>query len=250
MSETTAAEEAPRVAAALCAILLPVYERIERVAATVAATPAPPGEWTESDLAPVQERIVASIVEDDALVGMGFVPAPLVIAGQERAMMWWQRNDGRTTRLRLNFDRSSIDVYDYVEMEWFQQPAAGRARVAMGPYVDYSGSELYIVTTAVPVLVDGRFVGVTGADLLFGELERRLVDALRKEPFEAVIVNAERRVIAANSPRWVLGTRLAAAPEVGRAEGGVVYAAVEPLLPGMGWVLGLVVAEEGAKNLG
>lgn len=250
MSETPAAEAASRLAGALSAILLPVYERLERVAATVAATARPPGEWTEADLGPVQDRIVELIAEDDALVGMGFVPAPLVMAGQERAMMWWQRNDGRTSRLKLNFDRTSIDVYDYVEMEWYAQPASGQARVAMGPYVDYSGSELYIVTTAVPVLVEGRFVGVAGADLLFGELERRLLDVLRKQPFEAVVVNGERRVIAANSPRWVLGTRLASALEVDGAAQGAVVVAVEPLPLGTDWVLGLAVSAEGANNFG
>ncbi|GAA3524096.1 PDC sensor domain-containing protein [Nocardioides daeguensis] len=250
MSQTAAAAQARRIAAALSEILVPFYERMERVAATVAATPAPPGQWTESDLGPVQDRIVELIAEDDALVGMGFVPAPLVMAGQERAMLWWQRNDGRTSRLRLNFDRTSIDVYDYVEMEWFTQPAAGQARVSMGPYVDYSGSELYIVTAAVPVLVEGRFVGVAGADLLFGELERRLLDVLRKEPFEAVIVSAERRVIVANSARWVLGTRLASVPAAGVVDGDAVYAAVEPLPVGTGWVLALAGTEESGNNFG
>ena len=227
-----------RLAADLSAVMEPTFERLERIADVVRAARGAPGRWSEADLAPVQEVITELIAVDDLTVGMGFVAAPLVVAGHERAMLWWQRNDGRTTRLRLNFDRSSIDVYDYVEMEWYQLAAAGRGRVTMGPYVDYSGSELYIVTASVPVVVGDTFVGIAGADVLFSELERRLVAVVRDAPGDVVVVSAERRVIVANSPRWVPGARLPQAPAVGDD-----FAAVEPLPLGGGWTLCL--ASEG-----
>lgn len=242
--------EASRLARGLADTLEPTFERIERIAATAASTrPSRGGTWSEGDLLPAQRQILKLIAEDDLLVGMGFVAAPLMVDSQERYMMWWQRNDGRTSRLKLNFDRSSIDVYDYVEMEWFQLPQGGRARVATGPYVDYSGSELYIVTAAVPVLFDDGFLGIAGADLLFGELERRLVDGLRKASAEAVIVTSERRVVAANSPRWVHGAKLPSLPAIGAHTEGAVWQAVEALPGGTGWLLAVTDAQIGRMNI-
>jgi hypothetical protein len=196
-------------------------------------------DWSEAQLSAVQQLIQELIEQDDIFVGMGFVGAPGIIEHQDRYMMWLQRSGGRTARLRLNFDASSIDVYDYLEMDWFQLPAAGRERVAVGPYVDYAGSELYIVTASIPILTDDEFVGIAGADLLFAELERRFVKVLRTARSEAVLVNSERRVVAANSPDWVLGSRLRALPKVGRAVGDTTYAAVAELPSGTGWRLAL-----------
>lgn len=123
-------------------VLEEVFERINRLREAVLATKPADGRWVEAQIAQTQ-RVVLDLLEEDSMsVGMGFVAEPGVVDMQERYMLWWQQSEGRTSRLRLNFDRSSIDVYDYVEMEWFQQPRNGRAQVTFGPYVDYSGSGL------------------------------------------------------------------------------------------------------------
>lgn len=217
MSATTPA--AVDLAAGVGAVLRPVYDRLGAIAAAVAASRAGAKEpWTESQMGDIQRTVLSLIGEDDVHVGMGYVGAPGVVDGLDRFMFWWQRTEGRVSRLRLNFDQTSIDVYDYVEMDWFRLAGEGRERVTMGPYVDYAGSELYILTASVPVEADGEFLGIAGSDLLFGEVERRLIDVLRSCPAEALIVNAERRVVAANSARWMVGARLPALPEAGAAE--------------------------------
>ncbi len=237
----------------LAAVLDPVYARLRRIASAVLASrPAGGGGWSESHLLAVRELVHALIAEDDLFVGMGFVAAPTLVDDHDRYMMWMQRNEGRTSRLRLNFDASSIDVYDYLEMDWFRLAAQGRERVAMGPYVDYAGSELYVITATIPVVSGEQFLGIAGADLLFAELERRLVDVLRTSASDAVVVSSERRVVAANSARWVLGSRLPALPEAGEAAGdamseeaGPVYREVVELPLGTGWRLGLVADRTG-----
>ncbi|CAA9315136.1 MAG: FIG00828551: hypothetical protein [uncultured Nocardioidaceae bacterium] len=161
--------------------------------------------------------------------------------GHERFMSWWQRSPaGGVARLRLNFDPASVDVYDYLQMEWFQSARGGRRRVVYGPYVDYSGSELYILTMTVPVHLAGGFVGVVGADLAATALERRLVLVLRRSADEAVLVSAERRVLATNSPRWVVGTRLPGLPTAGAS-----FTTVEEVPNGTGWLV--AVARDGAE---
>jgi hypothetical protein len=228
---------ASALARAAAEVVEPVYQRLADLAATVAASRSRP-PWSESDLAAVRERVVQLVTEDEITVGLGFIAAPGVVEDRERYLLWWEQRGGRVARLRLNFDPSSIDVYDYLEMEWFQLARSGQDRVAFGPYVDYSGSGLYIVTTTVPVRVDGTFVGVVGADLLASELERRLVAVLQRSPREAVLVGPERRVVAANTPRWVVGTRLPEPPAVG-AE----FSEVEGVPSGTGWLLAVAPPE-------
>jgi len=236
--------DAAGLAQAVSAILEPAFERIERLAAAIAASrPNAGAGWSERDLAGVRKLILDQIGTDDLYLGMGFVAAPGIIDGHERYMLWWQQEHGQVSRLRPNFDRSSIDVYDYVEMDWFRLAEAGHPRVTFGPYVDYSGADRYIVTATVPVIVDGADAGVAGADLLFGALERRLVRVLREASSEALIVNADRRIVAANTPRWVHGSRLHSLPEPGaRLREFTVVDVAEPPV-GVGWVLALTDAD-------
>ncbi|MBO9520606.1 MAG: PDC sensor domain-containing protein [Nocardioidaceae bacterium] len=225
--------EIEELAGAVAEVVEPAFARLADVAGTVAAGPAR-RPWAEADLAPVRERLVALVAEDAMLVGLGFVAAPGIVEDRERYLLWWERKDDRLSRLRLNFDPSSIDVYDYLQMEWYQEARGGRDRVAFGPYVDYSGSGLYIVTATVPVRVDGEFVGVAGADLVASELERRLVTVLQRAGRDAVLVGPERRVVAANTPRWVVGTRLPSMPVPGDE-----FAAVAEVPSGTGWILAI-----------
>ncbi len=230
----TADDLADRVAG----ILEPVFTDLERVAELVAASREAGGaDWSERDLAEVQNLLLKLVAQDPLTVGMGFVGAPGQVDGQERYMLWWQQHKDHTSRLRLNFDRSTVDVYDYLEMDWFKDSGPEHPRVAFGPYVDYSGSELYIITASVPVIVGGVMIGVAGADLLSSELERRLLGVLRESDAEALIVNSERRVVASNSARWIPGSRLKTLPEAGAQLDELTVAAVIEPPVGIGWLL-------------
>lgn len=153
----------------------------------------------------------------------------------ERYMAWWQRHHSRDA-VAPELDPRSVDVYDYLQMDWFQLAQGGQARVAYGPYVDYSGSDMYTITATIPVVADGAFLGVAGADLVVGEIEHRLLEVLRGTSADAVVVNTERRVIAANTPRWIVGSRLPALPQVG-ADDQDEFADVAELPLGTGWVV-------------
>ena len=59
---------------------------------------------------------------------------------------------------------------------------------------------------------------------------------LRGTGADAVVVNTERRVIAANTPRWIVGSRLPALPQVG-ADDRDEFADVAELPLGTGWVV-------------
>ena len=190
----------------------PFYGLLDAVAEEVLRSRPPRAALTETHFSGLQRLLAELLTHEHGLWGMGFVAAPSVVEGRERYMAWWQRHNERVARLRLNFDPNSIDVYDYLQMDWYQLAQRGQQRVAYGPYVDYSGSDMYTITATIPVMADGTFLGVAGADLVVGDVERRLIEVLRHTDEDAVVVNTERRVIAANTPRWLVGSRLDTVP--------------------------------------
>ena len=54
-------------------------------------------------------------------------------------------------RIRLNLDPESVDLYDYLDMDWFTVPLHEGRRYVYGPHVDFSGADRYVVTMTVPV---------------------------------------------------------------------------------------------------
>ncbi|HQR26947.1 MAG TPA: cache domain-containing protein [Nocardioides sp.] len=217
MPEPEPGPAATDLAAGVAALVTPIYDTLEALASEVLSCrrAAGDGPCTERSLAPLEKAIAPRLAAHPSLAGMGFVAAPGVIGGLERYLLWWQRSGEDLARLRLNLETTSVDVYDYLQMEWFQVARDHGGRAAFGPYVDYAGSGLYVVTASVPVVLDGSFLGVAGADIEMAQLERRLIAVLRTSPLEALVVGGERRVLASNTPRWVVGSRLGGPPRPG-----------------------------------
>jgi hypothetical protein len=260
------AETAGRVRAALEEI----FRRITPIGAAFAAQRraclAAGTELTPDRLTGVREIIWRQLGLLPAADGAGIVAAPGVVAGRERHLEWWQRTasgddaqDGYS-RIRLNLDPESIDLYDYLDMDWFTVPRSEGRRYVYGPYIDFSGADRSILAMTIPVLDpaesgggeagavesgdgkggdresgggDREFLGVAGADIRMSHLEPALLAILRALAAPAVLVTAERRVLAANSPRWIPGTRLDRLPRPGEAE----FTAVAEIGADSGWLL-------------
>ena len=214
---------------------------------------------TADRLASLREIIWHQLSQLPAADGAGVVAAPDVIEGKRRHLEWWQRNaaDGSApdgyARIRLNLDPESIDLYDYLDMDWFTVPQRDGRRNVYGPYVDFSCANRYVITITAPVFDstgfdstgDGEreFLGVAGVDIRMSHLEPDLLAILRSVTAPAVLVTAERRVVAANTAHWISGTRLGRLP----AAGDGTFAAVTDVGAGSGWRLaassGLAAAE-------
>jgi hypothetical protein len=239
-------------------------------------------ELTPDRLTGVREIIWHQLGLLPAADGAGIVAAPGVVGGRERHLEWWQRGASgddapdNYSRIRLNLDPESIDLYDYLDMDWFTVLRAEGRRYVYGPYIDFSGADRSILAMTIPVRDlahgqskrggtgasaagesgtgtsgdsengsadsdgksrsadsgdaengtadgdggengsgDGEFLGVAGADIRMSHLEPALLAILRPLAAPAVLVTAERRVVAANTPRWIPGTRLDRFPRVG-----------------------------------
>jgi hypothetical protein len=233
-------------AARVRAMLEEVFGRLDRVAGAFTedrrACRSAGDELTPERLSALREVIWAELGALPTADGAGVVVAPGVVAGRERHLEWWQRtgsgdsgaaSDGYA-RIRLNLDPESIDLYDYLEMDWFTVPRETGRRYVYGPYIDFSGADRYVLTLSVPVLDGGEFLGVAGTDLRMAQLEPQLLAVVRSVAAPAVLVTGERRVIIANSPRWIPGTRLPRLPRPGDGE----FAAVTEITADSGWLLG------------
>jgi len=78
-----------------------------------------------------------------------------------------------------------------------------------------------------------EFLGIAGADIRMSHLEPDLLAILRSVTAPAVLVTAERRVVAANTAHWISGTRLDRLPVPGEG----VFAAVTEVGADSGWLL-------------
>lgn len=94
----------------------------------------------------------------------------------------------RLSPMTLNFNRRSESFYNYQSMPWFARPKNTGSNVVVGPYVDLYGADMYIMAFSLPIHVDGRFVGIAGADIALHRFERILLSSLIKMENEALIV--------------------------------------------------------------
>lgn len=198
-------------------------ERVARLAESTFAAVDGLRAVAEQELgaAPVAAAVAASVAAavrpvlsapGTPLVGAGLVAAPGALGGAGHWMEWWHRGrggDGPVRRLEAVLDPAADDFYDYTRLPWFAVPRDTGSRHVTGPYVDTLCTTEYTLTFTVPLLARGReFLGVVGADIVVGWLERRLLPLLHRAAGPAALVNGEGRVVAANRADLVAGSVL------------------------------------------
>lgn len=161
-----------------------------------------------SDLGTLRELLHATLEHrDQAIVGTGMVFAPGVLDDVPRWLEWWCATpDGPPAFLNASLEPEDPDFYDYEAAEWFATPRATGERWIAGPFVDYSGTDQHIFTLTLPVIEDGAFLGVAGADISVGRIEDIAGGPLAAVGQDALLVNHRGRVIASSTPRQLVGT--------------------------------------------
>lgn len=156
------------------------------------------------DAARLQAGVRDLLAENrDIVVGMGMIVAPA-----RRRVLWWQDLGGpEPTALQVDLNPHSLGFYDYGVAGWFSVPRASGGRYVDGPYVDVHGTDRYLLTFTMPVVADGDFVGIVGADVPVTRFETHLLRAWGGLDAELVIVNADDRVVVSNTARALPGDR-------------------------------------------
>ncbi|PXY22779.1 cache domain-containing protein [Prauserella muralis] len=187
------------------------------------------------ELTALREPIFARLREQPALIaGTGVILAEDVLADRAHWLEWWQNEpDGRLTFLEVDHNPASVAYYDYASAAWFALPRRTGSRVVVGPYVDYSGTDEYMLTLAHPAHSGQRFLGVAATDIRADVFESLLLRALAGTGPPAALVNAKGRVVASNTPHKITGSLVTDA-ELDRDWPGVTVAA-----PGAGECAGL-----------
>ncbi|MBS7725109.1 PDC sensor domain-containing protein [Pseudomonas lalucatii] len=159
------------------------------------------------DLALLRPAIDAQLLATGAFgCGGGVIVEPGCLADREMHLEWWYLADGgKTLPLRPNFDRRRENFYDYTNMPWYARPRDSRNSSVEGPYVDLYGTNMYVLTFTMPIIVDDRFIGVAGLDLSLHNVEKMLIRSLMCLANEAVLISTEGRIIASNTANWMVG---------------------------------------------
>lgn len=195
-----------RVAAAAAEVVERVFATVGTVGAAAARPEARAGFLGGGPVLGVE--IPGLLLEPGQLaVGLGLVAAPRPERGLPLRLEWWQVDPegGRVRTLEPDLRPSSMGYYDYTATEWFDVPRRTGRRHVVGPYVDVHGTGRYLLTLTQPVVVDGQFAGVVGADVPVRRFEAHLLQVLGRweEPF--VLVNEEDRIVLSTAPRWLVG---------------------------------------------
>jgi hypothetical protein len=138
--------------------------------------------------------------------GAGVVLAPDVMTDTPLWIeWWWLDHDGALDQLHVDLDPDSAEFYDYTMTEWFREPARTGERHIAGPYVDYICTHEYTFTLSAPLVHDGRFIGVAGADILASAVEQLVVPGLARLPRVTALASGNGRVISSNSTQLMPG---------------------------------------------
>jgi hypothetical protein len=169
---------------------------------------AAPGREDLAALRPLIHQVLGR--HSGMFAGAGVITAPGLLAAAPYWLEWWFPRPGGTPQpLRVNLDPAAPDFFDYTAADWYVTPQRTMAPHIAGPYVDHACTGQYAVTIALPVVTQGRPVGVAAADVLVSSLEPLVTPALRALPGPSALVNAAGRVIVSGSPDLAPGMRLA-----------------------------------------
>jgi hypothetical protein len=207
LDTTPEAAVAARVRRTLEAVFEAVAETRADTTALLARVAARDGRPVTADLAVLRPGLHLRLTRQELVSGAGFVAAPGLLGDVPAWLEWWQRGaDGGVRPLLLDLDPEHSAYSDYTHWDWFALPRDTGQRAVAGPYVDHLCSDEYSLTLSAPVHVEGRFVGVTAADVYLRHFEGAVVPLLQRLPGAAHLVNARGRVAASADPAHLAGS--------------------------------------------
>lgn len=228
----TVDEALERTAGTLSSSINNVFADLEKIADTVmAAAEAVSGVPRRSDFLFLRQELANFIkLHSDIIVGAGIAYAPGSLPEAPHWLEWWRaqpKGEPRFVTHDLNPD--SLNYYDYTSREWFTLPSSSGRPVAVGPYVDFGGINVNIITLCVPART-AQGTHILGCDLTLANLEGIFLRALQLREPVVVLLGPNGRVIASNNARIATGTLLLE-EELRQAEASLDVSPGSPNLP-------------------
>lgn len=179
--------------------------------ATLATGPLAADSPRRADLAIERHCLDLLTTTDPPLAGAGVVVRPHVLKDDPYWLEWWLAgpdDDPTPHRLAIDLNPESVSFRDYTSLNWFEEPQRTGRRAITGPYVDYLCTDSYTLTFTAPLVMDDRFLGVAGVDVLARWFEQHLFEVVDTEgrlEDGSVVVNRSGRVVACPGGDWVTG---------------------------------------------
>jgi hypothetical protein len=206
-------ETLERTAEAISSGIGSVFEDLEKIAAAVSATAAnTPGVPRRGAFHFLKHELANFINQHSGMiVGAGIAYAPGSLPEAPHWLEWWRvQNSSASGEARFvthDLNPDSLNYYDYTSREWFSIPSASGKPVAVGPYVDFGGINVNIITLCVPAATP-QGTHILGGDLTLAKLEGVFLRALKLRDPSVVLLGPNGRVIASNDARIASGTLL------------------------------------------
>ena len=199
---------ADRSAAALgrvSRIIEPVFEIASELAAHLtirAEAAARDGRpLAAADLSSLDAPIVRLLRENDHLVtGAGVAAAPGALSDRDLWMRWWVQGATTPVPLSPQLDPGAAGFYDYPSAVWFRPSARDLAPHLAPSHFDDGGTDTWMVTATIPVVVRRRLVGLACAELTVDRVGSLVASALAAMPAPAGLVSPEGLVVASTHP--------------------------------------------------
>lgn len=157
----------------------------------------------------IQAEVKQTLSGNSYCSGAGFA-SHIENAGSVREywlLEWWYKKDNGLKQVSLDLDQATQQRLDFRTFEWFTTPTAeaeaeGKAYIH-GPYVDYICNTSLTLTSAVPVCVEGKVLGVAALDVLVSHVEEALLPLCGQE--KVILTNPDGRIIFSTNPRIRIG---------------------------------------------
>ncbi|MBV1778958.1 cache domain-containing protein [Paeniglutamicibacter sp. ABSL32-1] len=177
---------------------------------------APSALVTKDDLAGLKTLASDFLQRHPYAVGSGATFYSARMSAGQGVLEWWTPGPNGAEKLVFDLDPGGERFYDYEHLPFFSAAERTGEVTIWGPYVDYLGSDEYILTHTAPFEIHGEFAGVAGYDVTVRALEDIFLPTLRSIPGHAALLNSSDRVIIGNSGAYLVGERIKATPSESR----------------------------------
>jgi hypothetical protein len=187
-----------------------VFIDLEKMAeAVTAATDAAAGTVRRGHFLFLKNDLTTFIKEhSDLIEGAGIAYALGSLPEASHWLEWWRTQpDGQAKFVTHDLNPDSLNYYDYTTRDWFTLPAASGRATAVGPYVDFGGINVNLITLSVPART-AHGTHILGCDLILAKLEGIFLRALQLRAPAVVLLGPNGRVISSNTARFATGTLL------------------------------------------
>lgn len=126
---------------------------------------------------------------------------------------YWVRNESTlNVQSLVEYDSTDKHPNGIIKGAWYQNPQTNRTQTVTAPlpYV-VQGKNVWLATLSVPVIVNNRFLGVTGADYnldFVQKVSEQVADTIYPDKADVSIITSDGLVIAASKQPSAIGKSL------------------------------------------